>query len=49
MHHLRWLTPAAALLVVTDPMAGLGHSRRFRDVRDESGLRPIADVMVQRH
>jgi len=27
MHHLRWLTPAAALLVVTDPMAGLGVRR----------------------
>jgi hypothetical protein len=26
MRYLRWVTPAAALLVVTDPMAGLSRA-----------------------
>ena len=42
---------SSAISVLANPvrhMSAPGHSRRFRDVRDASGLLPIADVMVQR-
>jgi hypothetical protein len=29
-------------------MSQMGHERHFRDVREESGLPPIADVLWQR-
>jgi hypothetical protein len=48
MHHLRWLTPAAALLVVNDPMAGLGQSRHFVQATSTSASPSIPDVFRRR-